>query len=148
MLTTEVYRDSLLLSHLARSIAQDACAVHESCNTDWPHLKKYGDQATQNLLDNTYSNLTWTIGRQDLSTTILSALSPMDAARAAWAVTGTIKTQDDTHVVATPEGHDPLVEKYLAAQGAGRGGRWGFWVGTAFATAVGIGIGVLAARKI
>lgn len=125
MLTAELYRDSLLLSHLARSIASDACNVHESCNTAWDALATYGDEATRKLLDSTYQDLAVAVGRRDLAEKQLSVLSPWDASLEAWNMTGTIKTQDGTHVIATPAGTDPLVEQYLATQ-RGRMKAWKF----------------------
>jgi hypothetical protein len=145
MLTSEIYRESLLLSHLARSIASDACAADPGCNADWRHLEHYGDADTQKLLDSTWVGVTRAIDRPDLAEKQISALSPMDAATAAWDVTGTIKTSGAGHIVATPAGHDPLVEAYLRKTKA-RTKAWKWVLGTGAAAAVGIGVGVLVGR--
>jgi hypothetical protein len=142
----DIYRDSLLLSHLARSVASDACKVDASCNTAWANLTKYGDAKTQAQLDATFRRLTTAVGRSDLSAKQISALSPWDAAMEVWNVTGTVKTTDEGHVVATPEGHDPIVSEYIAAKRA-RASGWKFIMATTIATAAGIGIGLLASRR-
>jgi len=146
MLTAEVYRESLLLSHLARSIASEACAATPGCNATWDALGKYNDAATQKLLDDTYKNLTTAIGKDELAQKQLSMLSPWDAAQGAWEVTGTVITEDGTHVVATPTGHDPYVEQYLA-QKQKRTATWKILALAVTASAVAITTGVMLGRR-
>ena len=146
MLTSEIYRESLLLSHLARSVASDSCTVDSGCNADWDDLATYGDADTQAKISQAYRRVTTAIGRDDLAAKQISALSPTDAAVEAWNVTGSLKTSGAGHVIATPAGHDPLVETYLRNRKA-RTKAWKWLLGTGVAAAAGIGVGVLVGRR-
>lgn len=140
-----LYREALALSHLARSIHSQACAVDPSCNVRRDALPKYGDDATWAWMARTYTKVAKAIGRHDLADKDLSLVTPAAAWTAIYNLVGSIQGMGDELRVTGVDVEDPFMAQYLD-EGGGCGLLGGVMIGLGVAAA-GLGAYTLATRR-
>lgn len=102
IVSPDLYRNALLLSHLARSILSSSCAAVEarqgrlqdrnpqSCAADPKFMASFGDRDTMAMLGRLYRNIAVTIGASEEAELRIEDLIPATAAGLAFDMVGMI----------------------------------------------------------
>lgn len=127
-----LYKDALLLSHLARSVLGASCAAVEkqigrrlaernveSCAADPRFMSSFGDQDTMDQLARLYRKIAIEIGATDQAQLELESMIPAAAAGHAFDLVGMISGLSPSAKIVAERFKNPFMIDFLAIDGPG-----------------------------